>query len=102
MIGQMVSTVYTGDEDNQHHWEQSSQTYATAATLLHYVRKNWSVEPMVVVQSFDQRGGRYVNVYYFTLTRHAKRIEMPVLANPAVERLIINHSLKVERLNAAR
>jgi len=102
MIEQVLSTVYTGDEDNQHHWEQSSQIYATAATLLHYVRKHWQTDSLVVVQSFAQRGGRYVNVYYFTLTRNERRIEMPVLANPPVERLIVQHALRIERLNTTR
>lgn len=102
MIEQVLSTVYTGDEDNQHHWEQTSQTYATAATLLHYVRKQWKTDALVVVQSFAQRGGRYVNVYYFTLTREDRRIEMPVLANPPIERLIVQNALRIERLNAIR
>ena len=95
----MQSAVYTGDEDNRHHWAPESQTYSNAANLLHYMRRNWRVDPMSAVETFWLRGGRYVYVYYFTLTREGRRIEMPVLGNPAVFRLIKEHNIRTEQVS---
>lgn len=99
MIEQVMSAVYVGDEENLHHWSQESQTYATAATLLHYLRRNWELDPLAAVESFYHYGGRHVDVYYFTLTRRGRQVEMPVLANPPVFRLITQRSLQVERIS---
>ncbi|MHB8627751.1 MAG: hypothetical protein ACYDBJ_28865 [Aggregatilineales bacterium] len=99
MIEQVMSAVYAGDEDNRHHWSQESQTYATAATLLHYLRRNWQLDPLAAVESFYHYGGRHVDVYYFTLTRAGRQVEMPVLANPPVFRVITQRGLQVERVS---
>jgi len=99
VIEQVMTSVYVGDEDNRHHWSQQSQTYATAATLLHYLRRNWQLDPLAAVESFYHYGGRHVDVYYFTLTRSNRQVEMPVLANPPIFRLIAQRNLQVERIS---
>ena len=99
VIEQVMSAVYVGDEDNRHHWSQESQTYATAATLLHYLRRQWELDSLAAVESFYHYGGRHVDVYYFTLTRSGRQVEMPVLANPPIFRLITQRNLQVERIS---
>ena len=99
MIEQLMSAVYVGNGDTQFHWSQESQTYAAAATLLEYLRQDWQLDPLIAVESFFHHGGRHVDVYYFTLNKNGHQIEMPVLANPAVFRLVAHRNLQVERVN---
>ena len=90
---------YIREGDQRFHWSQESQTYATAATLLEYLRQDWQLDPLIAVESFFHHGGRHVDVYYFTLTQKGRQIEMPVLANPAVFRLVTHRKLQLVRVN---
>ena len=91
----------TGGERHRH-WSRESQTYAPADVLLHLLRAGWSLEPLAAVETFFYAGYRRVDVYYFTLRHGEETLEMPVLANPAVRRLIEQYKLTVLRVNAAR
>src|SRR5258707_6138764 len=90
------------ETERHRHWSRESQTYAPADVLLHQIRSGWSLEPLAAVETFFYAGYRRVDVYYFTLRRGDETLEMPVLANPAVKRLIEQHKLTVLRVNAAR
>ena len=100
MVEHIISSVRVDGCDTCHHWSQESQKYATAATLLIYMRKGWQLAPQVAVKSFSYFGGRHINVYYFTLTKDGDQIEMPVLLNPVVRRLITHHHLHVVRMGS--
>src|SRR5579859_506437 len=89
------------DEENYRHWSPSSQTYAPADVLVRYLRTGWSLDPMAAVETFFYAGYRRVDVYYFTLRNADQTLEMPVLGNPAVRRLLEEHKLTVLRINAA-
>ncbi len=101
MVDQFTPT-YTDEESNYHYWSPRSQTYAPANVLMHYLQRGWRLDPLAAVESFWHAGVRRVDVYYFTLLNSDERIEMPVLANPAVFRLIEEHQLTVIRVNASR
>jgi len=88
------------DDDNYRHWAPNSQTYAPADVLVRHLRTGWTLDPVAAVETFFYAGYRRVDVYYFTLMNGDTRLEMPVLGNPAVRRLIEEHKLSVLRINA--
>ena len=94
------SAVPMNDSDTDHHWSKESQPFATAATLLRYMRQGWKLVPQAEVKSFAYHGGRHVDVYYFMLTKNEHHLEMPVLMNPVVRRFITYHQLQVTRVSA--
>ena len=86
-------------DDNYRHWSPNSQTYAPADVLVRHLRTGWTLEPMAAVETFYYAGYRRVDVYFFTLKKDDTTLEMPVLGNPAVRRLIEEQKLTVVRSN---
>lgn len=87
-------------EEGHRHWSPTSQTYAPADVLLHYLSNDWQLKPLAAVETFYYAGQRQVEVYYFTLVKEDRQLEMPVQANPIILRLIQEHNLTVLRVNA--
>ena len=77
------------------HWSPESQTYTTADVLLQYLRNAWTLRRSVVVKSFDCSSYRRVNVYHFTLQKGTRLIEMPIIENPIVQRLMEQYELTI-------
>ena len=101
----MDSSTTTGllnDEDRHRHWSSESQAYAPVDVLLYYLRDGWSLDNLAGVETFYYAGYRRVDVYYLTLRRHTESLEMPVLANPALTRLIEANKINVMRVNSVR
>lgn len=90
------------DEEVSRHWSPASQAYAPADILLRYLRTGWKLENMAAVESFYYAGYRRVDVYHFMLKREQETVEMPVLMNPVVTRLIEEHKLTVIRVNSSQ
>ncbi|MEP7287937.1 MAG: hypothetical protein ABI947_19470 [Chloroflexota bacterium] len=89
-------------EDRFRHWSPASQAYAPADVLLNYIRQGWQLDNRAAVETFFYAGYRRVDVFYFTLRDGDVMVEMPVLANPAVSRLIEQNKLTVLRINSIR
>ncbi len=102
MVDQFTPSEYIGDETPHRHWSPTSQTYAPADVLMSHLQTGWRLDGLAGVESFWHAGVRRVDVYYFTLVRGDERLEMPVLANPTVFRLIEENQLNVIRVNASR
>lgn len=102
MVDQFSPVEYIGDESDYRHWSRESQTYAPADVLMRYLRSGWELDKLAAVESFWHAGVRRVEVYYFTLLNGEERVEMPVLANPAVFRLIEESQLTVIRVNSTQ
>lgn len=76
------------DEDNRcRHWSRESQAYAPVDVLINYIHEGWTLDALGV-KTFYFAGYRGVDVYYFTLRRDPQTLEMPVVANPVIRRLI--------------
>ena len=90
------------DEEVSRHWSPASQAYAPADVLQRYLRTGWKLENLAAVESFYYAGYRRVDIYYFTLKRNEETIEMPVLRNPVVTRLIEEQKLTVMRINSTQ
>ncbi len=99
MIDQSEKATYTNSDPTVSSWSPRSQTYAAADMLLSHLRNGWMLHPLVAVESIWHAGVRRVDVYYFTLLHGDEHLEMPVLANPVVFRLIEDHGLSLVRVN---
>ncbi len=100
MVDQFTSAQLTDSDSNAYYWSSRSQAYAPADVLVRHLQHGWRLDPLAAVESFWHAGVRRVDVYYFTLNCDDQRIEMPVLANPTVFRLIEQYKLTVIRVNA--
>jgi hypothetical protein len=90
------------DRGEYRHWAPDSQAYAPADVLQQYLRSGWELDTLAAVETFYMAGYRRSDIYYFTLKRNTEYIEMPVLANPVVFRIIQEHKLNVLRINVSR
>lgn len=77
------------------HWSPESQTYTTADVLLQYLRDAWTLRRNVVVETFGCSSYRRVSVYHFVLQKGSRRIELPIIENPIVQRLMRQYELAV-------
>ena len=97
------STVYLDSElhtnETYRHWAPQSQAYAPADILLQYLATGWEIDNPAAVETYYCAGVRRADVYLFSLRRAGDHVEMPVLANPAVSRLIEKYQLTVHRVN---
>jgi hypothetical protein len=90
------------DEDVHRHWSPDSEPYAPADVLLQYLKNGWNLEKLVAVETVYYAGYRRSDIYYFTLEHDGQSIEMPILANPAVFRVIEQNRLTTLRINVDR
>jgi hypothetical protein len=90
------------DDGTYRHWAPDSEVYAPALVLMQYLRSGWKPDELVGVETFYHAGYRHSDIYYFTLQRDDASIEVPVLANPAVFKVISTHQLTVLRINIDR
>ncbi len=90
------------DDDMHRHWSPDSETYAPADVLLQYLKSGWQLEKLVAVETVYYAGFRRSDIYYFTLERDGSTVEMPILANPAVFKVIEQNQLTTLRINVDR
>ena len=84
------------------HWDPESETYAPAVVLLQYLRLGWQLDRLVGVETYYCSGYLRSDVYYFTLRSDAGSIEIPVLANPVVFKVVDSYDLNIVRINVDR
>ena len=84
----------------ERHWSPESETYTTADVLLQYLCLGWKLDDKVSAESYYHAGYRRSDVYYFTLKQNGVSVQMPVLVNPVVCRVVRDHGLKVLWINA--
>jgi hypothetical protein len=76
----------------ERHWDGESQRYAGVDQLITSLLNGWDVDDVVLV---EKPADSSAQVYHFCLRRADTLIEMPVLANPHVERIITHMKLVV-------
>jgi hypothetical protein len=86
-------------EGEYRHWSADSEAYAPADVLLQHLRAGWKLDELVAIETFYYAGYRRSDIYYFTLQKDGKTIEMPVLANPAVFRIVKEYGLTTFRIS---
>ena len=81
--------------DTRRHWSSSSQMYAPADVLVHYLAEGWQISPVVGLEEHWHAGVRRVDVYHFELTKDDQSQVLPVQSNPVVRRLMRDRQLRV-------
>ena len=88
--------IYTHDMyvEQAQHWCPESETFAAASQLISALRDGWTLAlPNVRRRQVDTGGSRPRVIYDFTLVRDGELMIMPVLANPYIERFIIQQGI---------
>lgn len=78
------------------HWSPDSQAYAPCDVLAQLISAGWQVYGKVIVQTYACLSRRCTQVYHFVLVRNGEHLELQVVANPAVRRLVQEQQLPVE------
>lgn len=89
----------SNDAIGQYHWSRESQPYAPAHVLQSLLCDGWIPEPIIVLTQYALFSWRFANVYTFVLQRNESYVEIAVLENPVVDRLIKEHDLTVQFLH---
>ncbi len=74
-------------DEGARHWSPA-EGYAPASVLLRMLAEGWQVVEPVEVTPYWYSEGRHIDVFTFSLARGDDHIQVPVLGNPVVCRLI--------------
>jgi hypothetical protein len=77
------------------HWDGVSEKYAGGDSLLTALYTGWKLPEVVFVERHWHAGSRRVNVYHFKLTCDGDSLTMPVIGNPFVTRLLMEHNIRL-------
>jgi hypothetical protein len=77
------------------HWCPTSEKFASGDALLSLMDAGWRPEQIVFLPEYSLSSGRYARVYQFHLFDDQHMIEMCVVQNPFVERIIAKMGLSV-------
>lgn len=78
-----------------HHWDPTSEVFASTSHLLSAILRGWVVNTAVIRRAYHFGGGRHTYLYYFELKRRGEYMTMPVVDNPSVMRLIALNPFEV-------
>jgi len=73
------------------HWDPRSERFAGADALLTAVDEGWEPERTLFYETYWFAGSRCVTVYHIELRREGEVMDMPVISNPYLRRLIAKH-----------
>jgi len=85
------------EADNLQHWCPKSQAFAPAAVLLQHIGAGWKLDEAINVVRRPLGSHRHVDVYHFELYHRDDHMEMPVIANPVVLKLVNEYHLMVTK-----
>lgn len=95
MIGRNPSNFHKEYMDVWQHWCQDTEKYCGGDGLVTVMMQGWELHPTVQLEYKHFGGNRRVRVYHFSLFRQGEHMEMPVVHNPYVNRLIRTMQLDV-------
>lgn len=72
---------------NKRHWSPSSEPYATGDVLVRHLHMGWTVQHVELVV-FPCTGYRQISVHRFSLAKEGCELQMSVVTNPTVMRLV--------------
>lgn len=75
--------------ESTRNWSPESEKYAGGDALITALRRRWQVRGPVYQEDHWQAGARLVTVYHFDLHNNDRAMEMPVLSNPYVQRMLL-------------
>ncbi len=77
------------------HWCDTSEMFAGGDALLTAMQNDWVAEETCYEEQYWQAGTRLVTVYHFTLHNDDETLQMGVITNPYVRRVIREQNFKV-------
>jgi hypothetical protein len=81
--------------DVERYWSPSTEPYAGCDNLVTALHDGWEMDGEVLREEKSYAGMRQINIYHVKLQRAGEAMTMPVLANPYIERVLANHSVRV-------
>ncbi len=78
-----------------HHWCPRSEKYAGVDQLLTALYNGWAMSDVCYREDHWHGGSRCVAVYHFSLKRRNETMTMPVITNPALDRMLMLVSMRV-------
>jgi hypothetical protein len=80
------------------HWDSQSEQYTGGDSLSTALYQGWALAETVEMAEYWYAGTRRVAVYHFRLERDGACVNMPVIGNPFVERLLSEQGCRVVAL----
>ena len=82
--------------DYSRHWHSGSEAYASGEQLQDALFSGWNLDKVVFRTEHKMRhSARHIVFFVVVLWKNGERCNMPVLANPYVERLLNQHNVHV-------
>lgn len=79
--------------DVQQHWCPSSEQYGGGDCLITLISAGWVLAERIYIEYKRFNGNRRTTIYHCRLTRGEDTMEMPVIENPYVARLVWQRQL---------
>lgn len=70
------------------HWNDSSEKYAGGDSLLTALAQGWELGDTVYYEDLWYAGSRQVTIFHVELHHDGETIDMPVLGNPYIRRML--------------
>lgn len=96
MMNQNVSNFHVQYVDDVRHWCPHSEPFTGGDALLTALLDGWEMSTHIRKETHWYAGMRFVNIYYFELTRNGETRTMPVVDNPCVDKLITQSEFELE------
>lgn len=77
------------------HWSPISEKYAGGDALITLLHEGWLLNEIVFYEEFWHAGSRLVVIYHTTVVRDGEEMQVPVLSNPYVDRLMMTLPVQV-------
>jgi hypothetical protein len=81
------------------HWSPISEKYAGGDALITLLNEGWLLNEIVFYEEFWHAGSRLVVIYHVTLVRDDEEMQVPVLSNPYVHRMMMSLPVQVRPIN---
>ena len=88
--------------DFSRHWCDTSEAYGGGDALLTALQNHWIAEKTCYEEHYWHAGTRLVTIYHFVLKNGDETLNMPVITNPYVRRIIREEQFKVVPISEAQ
>lgn len=90
-----ISNFHVEYMDVTQHWNDKSEKYAGADSLLTMLYNGWEMKKEVRREERWFAGSRLVYIYHVELERDGETMHMPVIHNPYISRMIMRDDVTV-------
>ena len=80
------------------HWSPVSEKYAGGDALITLMSNGWQIGETVFYEEYWHAGSRLVMIYHVKMTNDGTEMQVPVLSNPYVNRMMMTMPVQVRPL----